>query len=136
MPMTSPATPEALARLEIDKQLEAAGWQVQDYRRMNLFAGPGVAVREFPLKTGCADYLLCVGGKAIGAVEAKKAGTTLSGLRHQSQKYSQGLPDLPKAWHTPLPLLYESAGLETLFTNGLDPGLPEMLAELNEALTL
>jgi type I site-specific restriction endonuclease len=46
--MTTSTTPEALARLEIDKQLEAAGWQVQDYRRMNLFAGQAVAVREFP----------------------------------------------------------------------------------------
>jgi type I restriction enzyme R subunit len=118
MPMT---TPEAHARLEIDKRLEAAGWHVQDYRRMNLFAGQAVAVREFPLKTGFADYLLCVGGKAIGAVEAKKAGTTLSGIHHQSQKYSRGLPDLPRAWHTPLPFLYESTGHETLFTNGLDP---------------
>jgi type I restriction enzyme R subunit len=114
-------TPEARARLEIDKQLEAAGWHVQDYRRMNLFAGQAVAVREFPLKTGFADYLLCVGGKAIGAVEAKKAGTTLSGIHHQSKKYSQGLPDLPRAWHKPLPFLYESTGLETAFTNGLDP---------------
>ena len=83
--MTPPITPEARARLEIDRQLEAAGWHVQDYRRMNLFAGQAVAVREFPLRTGFADYLLCVGGKAIGAVEAKKAGTTLSSIHHQSQ---------------------------------------------------
>ncbi|MDX1522828.1 MAG: hypothetical protein R3264_14470 [Anaerolineae bacterium] len=60
-------------------------------------------------------------GKAIGAVEAKKAGTTLSGVQHQSEKYSLGLPDLPKAWHKPLTFLYESTGIETYFTNGLDP---------------
>ena len=32
--------------------LEAAGWVVQDLKQLNLGAGPGVAVREFPLKTG------------------------------------------------------------------------------------
>ncbi len=119
--MTPSYTPEQQARIEIDRQLDAAGWQVQDRERMNLFAGRGVAVREFPLQTGFADYLLCVDGKAIGAVEAKKVGTTLSGVHHQSQKYSVGLPDLPQAWHRPLPFLYESTGLETRFTNGLDP---------------
>jgi type I restriction enzyme R subunit len=95
--MTPAYTPEQEARIEIDRQLEAAGWQVQDYQRMNLHAQRGVAVREFPLKTGFADYLLCADGKAIGAVEAKKVGTTLSGVHHQSQKYSLGLPDLPPA---------------------------------------
>ena len=41
--------------------------------------GSGVAVREFPLSSGFADYLLFVGGKAIGAIEAKAVGTPLSG---------------------------------------------------------
>ena len=31
-------TPEARARIEIDKQLEAAGWVVQNYRTMNITA--------------------------------------------------------------------------------------------------
>jgi type I restriction enzyme R subunit len=119
--MTPSYTPEQRARIQIDRQLDAAGWQVQDRERMNLFAQRGVAVREFHLRTGFADYLLCVDGKAIGAVEAKKVGTTLSGVHHQSQKYSVGLPDLPPAWHKPLPFLYESTGVETCFTNGLDP---------------
>jgi type I restriction enzyme R subunit len=103
--MTPSYTPEQRARIQIDRQLDAAGWQVQDRERMNLFAQRGVAVREFHLRTGFADYLLCVDGKAIGAVEAKKMGTTLSGVHHQSQKYSVGLPDLPPAWHKPLPFL-------------------------------
>jgi type I site-specific restriction endonuclease len=48
--MTPAYTPEQEARIEIDRQLEAAGWQVQDYQRMNLHAQRGVAVREFPLR--------------------------------------------------------------------------------------
>ncbi|MBA3947855.1 MAG: DEAD/DEAH box helicase family protein [Herpetosiphonaceae bacterium] len=113
--------PEERARAEIDRLLEAAGWVVQDRAALNLRAARGVAVREFPLKTGFADYLLFVDRKAIGAVEAKAVGTPLSGIESQSEKYSAGLPDLPPAWRKPLPFLYESTGVETFFTNGLDP---------------
>ena len=63
-------TPEQKARRQIDHQLGQCGWDVQDYRRMNISAGLGVAVREFPLSTGDADYLLYVDGKACGVVEA------------------------------------------------------------------
>lgn len=52
--------PEERARQRIDELLEAAGWRVQDFHNLNLGASLGVAVREFPLKTGEADYLLFV----------------------------------------------------------------------------
>ena len=49
---------EAETRRElIDPRLEAAGWILQDRSQINLSAGRGVAVREFPLKNGFADYL-------------------------------------------------------------------------------
>lgn len=38
--------PQAIARIDIDRQLEAAGWVVQDRAQLNPLAGPGVAVRE------------------------------------------------------------------------------------------
>jgi len=59
----------------------------------DLHAGRGIAVREFPRATGHgkADYLLYVDRKAVGAVEAKKAGTTLTAVEIQAAKYSQGL---------------------------------------------
>jgi len=52
-------TPEAAARVEIDRALNAAGWIVQDLAAANLSAGPGVAVREVPMIKGHgeADYL-------------------------------------------------------------------------------
>ena len=37
-------TPEAKARLEIDARLQQAGWQVQDFKALNLGAARGVAV--------------------------------------------------------------------------------------------
>ncbi len=60
--------PEEKAREQIDQLLEKAGWKVQDYRELNLGASLGVAVREFPLKSGEADYLLFVDRKPVGAV--------------------------------------------------------------------
>ena len=43
---------EARARVEIDRQLGAAGWLVQDRADMNLYAAQGVAVREFTMASG------------------------------------------------------------------------------------
>ena len=60
-------------------------------------------MREFPLTTGPADYLLFVDRKAIGVVEAKPEGTTLSGVEVQSARYSIGLGVVPLHWHSPLP---------------------------------
>jgi len=116
-------TPEQEARQQIDRLLEAAGWQVQTRPRMNRTAAPGVAVCEFPLATGQVDYMLFAGGRPIGVVEAKPAGTPLSGVEPQALKYCAGLPAAlrPLAWHDPLPFRYESTGVETFFADDRDP---------------
>ncbi|HZZ81422.1 MAG TPA: DEAD/DEAH box helicase family protein [Gemmataceae bacterium] len=114
-------TPEQEARKLIDQQLDACGWQVQDYDEMNISAGLGVAVREFRLKTGFADYMLYADGKAIGVVEAKPEGHPLKGVEPQSKKYTDGLPDGLPHYHLPLPFGYESTGTVTQFTNLLEP---------------
>jgi len=113
--------PEQKARKTIDRLLATAGWAVQDNDQLNLGAAQGVAVREFSLRTGFADYLLFVNRKAVGVVRAKAVGTPLSGITHQSQKYSEGLPECIPAWRNPLPFLYEGTGVETMFTNMRDP---------------
>lgn len=86
-------TPEQRARREIDADLTSAGWLVQGRDDLDLTAGRGIAVREFQMKRGFgfADYLLYVERRAIGAVEAKAAGT-LTGVEAQSAKYAVGLP--------------------------------------------
>ena len=116
-------TPEQRARANINRLLEQAGWTVQDVVALNVHAGRGVAVREFPLRSGhgTADYLLYVDGRAAGVVEAKPVGHTLTGVEAQSGKYGAGLPDDLPCFARPLPFLYESTGAETRFTNGLDP---------------
>ena len=55
-------SPEAKAREEIDKKLIMSGWVIQDMKELNLTAGIGVAVREFPTSTGPVDYALFVEG--------------------------------------------------------------------------
>jgi len=116
-------TAEQQARVVIDRLLPAAGWVVQDVKAADVHAGRGVALREFELNPGhgTADYLLYVDGKAAGVIEAKKQGATLTGVEAQSARYAQGLPAALPAHRRPLPFLYESTGLETHFTNGLDP---------------
>ena len=114
-------TPEQKARQQIDRQLEQAGWIVQDYAQIHITAGLGVAVREFPLKTGFADYLLYAHAKAIGSVEAKPEGFGLMGVAEQSTKYSIGLPKSLPNWEVPLPFAYESTGTECRFTNRKEP---------------
>ena len=88
---------------------------------MNLFASRGVAVREFPLETGKADYLLFVDRKAVGIVEAKPEGMTLAGVAEQAGQYAVGLPDNIPHVTLPLPFQYESTGVETLFRDNRDP---------------
>ena len=73
-------SPEELAREKIDKLLTECGWIIQNRSAINLSAGRGIAIREALLKNRDeADYLLFVGGKAIGTVEAKPEGYTLTG---------------------------------------------------------
>jgi len=114
-------TPEQQAREQIDAQLKAAGWDVQNASRLNLGASLGVAVREFPVQGGEADYLLFADRKAVGVVEAKKAGMTLSQVAEQSSRYAASLPnDIPHVT-LPLPFAYESTGEETQFRDNRDP---------------
>jgi type I restriction enzyme R subunit len=116
-------TPEARARQSIDALLAAAGWHVCNVADANIHAARGVAIREFPLNPGhgFADYLLYIDAKAAGVIEAKKEGATLTGVEVQSARYAQGLPASLPAWRRPLPFSFESTGIETHFTNGLDP---------------
>ena len=50
--------PEQKARDNIDRQLAACGWNLQNKQQINLFAGCGIAVREYQTSVGPADYIL------------------------------------------------------------------------------
>lgn len=118
---------EQRARVLIDAQLDAAGWVVQSKKDLNLFASDGVVVREAVMAAGHgrADYLLYVDKRAVGVIEAKPAGTTLSGVEWQSAMYAEGLPAEVRLKALTvdgrLPFVFEASGTETHFTNGFDP---------------
>ena len=109
--------------MEIDEQLGACGWAVQDYKHAAVAAALGVAVREVPTEAGPADYVLFVDRQAVGVIEAKKAGSTLTGAETQTRKYRAAYPEELPAFMVDgaLPFGYESTGAETRFTCGLDP---------------
>ncbi len=116
-PLTELETREA-----IDELLRAVGWVVADVADLDLVNHSGVAVRELVLASGRADYGLYVGGTLVGVIEAKREGTSLSTVEVQSDRYATGLTAAQRmnAWRTPLPLRYESTGVETWFTNALE----------------
>ena len=115
-------TPEQIARDNIDGQLEEAGWRVQSRSQIDLNAGLGVAVREYPTDIGPADYVLFVDRKPVGVIEAKRAeaGSTLTTVEYQSSEYAKAKLkyNLNKE---PLPFVFESTGELTRFTDYRDP---------------
>jgi type I restriction enzyme R subunit len=115
-----PMSPEDRAREAIDRQLAEAGWTVQSLRDLNLYAGRGISLREFRMQSGPVDYLLLVDRQAVGVVEAKREGTTLTEVEPQAARYGKGLEGV-RAPLNPLPFQYVSTGVETRFTSLLDP---------------
>ena len=123
--MDQHTTPEAQARIAIDAKLVEAGWEIQDKKRMNLYAGKegihGVAVREMDTSTGPVDYMLFIDGKACGVLEAKKDGVTLGGVSEQSGRYSLSQSAFTQRWLDPLPFTYEANSQSIRFCDYRDP---------------
>ncbi|WP_251140658.1 PDDEXK nuclease domain-containing protein [Rhodoferax sp. U11-2br] len=115
-------TPETKARQQIDQKLEQAGWVIQDMKQLNLSAGVGIAVREYPTDTGPADYVLFVNREAAGVIEAKKddAGENLTVAERQSERYASANLKWRKD-STQLRFLFEATGQIIRFTDNLDP---------------
>lgn len=113
--------PEDRSRAEIDAKLAACGWVVQNRQEMNLGAGPGVAVREFATTAGPVDYALFVDRTFCGVVEAKAAGTTLSGFSEQASGYLSGAPDHLPGSPEQRRFEYVATDTETIFRDLADP---------------
>lgn len=114
-------TPEVKARLQIDKNLIQTGWIIQNKNQLNLSAGLGIAVREYPTDSGPADYILFIDKKPVGVIEAKKLeeGVRLTQIEDQTSKYAES----HLKWFLnskPLRFRYESTGELTRFTDSND----------------
>jgi type I restriction enzyme R subunit len=113
--------PEQIARDNIDKQLQACGWVIQNKKTLNLAAAQGVAVREYSTEVGPADYVLFVNQKPVGVIEAKREeeGGKMSVHESQVEEYAQA--KLKYIDNQPLPFLYLSTGAITRFSDTRDP---------------
>ena len=115
-------TPEQAARDSIDEMLSQTGWFVQDKKKIDFNAGLGIAVREYQTDAGPADYVLFIGKKPVGVVEAKPEGwgQNITTVEEQSGAYAAA----KLKWvnnKEPLPFVYESTGVLTRFTDSRDP---------------
>jgi type I restriction enzyme R subunit len=115
-------TTEARARQLIDQKLEQAGWVVQDRKDINLSAGLGVVVREFPTDSGPADYVLFVNRHPVGVIEAKRdsAGENITTAEGQTERYAMAQLRWVKD-EAPLRFLFEATGQIIRFTDSADP---------------
>ena len=110
-------TPEEKARVRIDQMFSDAGWKVvsRDEYSPSISAA---AIEEGILRGGKeADYLLFINGKAVGVLEAKKASTDVSSDKviGQAEGYTHKLTKYYQFYSNPLPIVYVSNGLVTLF---------------------
>jgi type I restriction enzyme, R subunit len=75
----------------IDPKLKAAGWRVIPFNEeKSLSTYDRCAIEEFPTDNGPADYALCVSGKILGIVEAKKLTLGPQNVLTQAERYSKG----------------------------------------------
>lgn len=114
--------PEQIARDNIDKQLIACGWVIQDKDKINLNAALGVVVRYYLTQDGKeTDYVLFIDKKPVGVIEAKREeeGHRLITVEEQSNEYANS--KLKYLNNDPLPFVYESTGDVTRFTDFRDP---------------
>lgn len=112
-------SPEEKARIEIDKQLNAAGYVVQDMSELDLSAGKGVVVREYPTDTGEVDYLIFINQQPVGIIEAKsitKGEKLIIEAEDQTRRYVNS-KFLYFNKNVDIRFVYESTGEITRFTD-------------------
>lgn len=90
--MPGPYESESVTRrTRINPQLSAAGWTVVPFdesKPITDYDRP--AIVEYPTDNGLADYVLVVGGRIVGVVEAKKLTNGPAGALTQAERYSRG----------------------------------------------
>lgn len=114
--------PEQKARDVIDELLTQAGWVVQDKQNIDFSVSVGIAIREYQTEVGPADYVLFADKQAIGVIEAKSVnwGEKITTVEEQSRGYANAKLKWVSKSQT-LRFIYESTGVITRFTDGLDP---------------
>jgi len=115
-------TPEEKARVKIDKQLYAAGWDIVS--RQEYVPSCTSAVKEgLMLGNKESDYLLFIDDKAIAVVEAKAEDNDLGDdVAQQAEWYSTNPQPWVGLWFPgQIPLVYLANGNKIYFKNMLIP---------------
>ncbi len=96
----------------IDPRLRAAGWRVVPFdSTRQLSSYDGCAIEEYPTDHGPADYALCVDGRILGVIEAKREGVGPQEVLRQAERYSRGLTSNPLNFGgCHVPFLYSTNG--------------------------
>jgi type I restriction enzyme, R subunit len=96
----------------IDTRLEALGWQVRPFDPLRpRSACQRQALTEYPTEDGPADYALCLDGKLLAIVEAKKLSLGPQNALSQAERYAKGATANPfdfRGFH--VPFLYATNG--------------------------
>jgi type I restriction enzyme, R subunit len=109
----STANSEWLTRRKlVDPKLTASGWKIVAYDPSKpLAAYEQCAIVEYPTANGPADYALCVAGRILGIVEAKKLSLGPQNVLPQAERYSQGVTGSPLKYGAyRVPFLYSTNG--------------------------
>jgi type I restriction enzyme R subunit len=96
----------------IDPLLKGLGWKIVPFnpgRPLGFYEN--CAIEEFPTDHGPADYALCVHGRIVSVVEAKKLTLGPQNVLTQAQRYSRGLSGGPYNFDGHyVPFLYSTNG--------------------------
>jgi len=86
----------ATRKKRIDPLLKAANWKVIRYETdMDLSQCNKCALEEYPTENGPADYALCLDGKIVAVVEAKKLSLGPQNVLTQAERYAEGIKGSP-----------------------------------------
>jgi type I restriction enzyme R subunit len=96
----------------VDPMLRAAGWRIARFDlNKPLSSYERCAIEEYPTDGGPADYALCVGGRILGIVEAKKLSLGPQNVLTQAERYSKGASSSPFNFRDyRVPFLYSTNG--------------------------
>ena len=83
-------------KTRIDARLKALGWEIVPHNVFRSYERySNHAIEEFPTDNGPADYALCVNGRILGIVEAKKVSLGPQNVLVQAERYSRGATSNP-----------------------------------------
>ncbi len=79
-------------KTRIEPKLRSAGWDVIHFNSSKTLASyRDCAIEEYPTSAGPADYALCLDGRILGVIEAKRLTLGPQNVLTQAERYSQGV---------------------------------------------